>query len=149
MRATCPAHLIRLDLVLRLCQRIRPGPRLCVKVFRNKHWVLWGVVSPPPNPQAGGPPTFGCPRLLIQYILSYPPYLEAVTFVHNPRTRHTVVTVDPLNMDVTEKASLNKLQITEKVVPKVLSNHHYCKMKKLYIADMRKRATPVSARSKA
>ena len=35
------------------------------------------------QPQAGGPPLVGCPRLLIQYIRSYPPYL---------RTHHTVVT---------------------------------------------------------
>ena len=27
-----------------------------------------------PNPQAGGPPLVGCPRLLIQFIRSYPPY---------------------------------------------------------------------------
>ena len=26
------------------------------------------------NPQTGGPPLVGCPRLLIQYIRSYPPY---------------------------------------------------------------------------
>ena len=27
-----------------------------------------------PNPEAGGPPLVGCPRLLIQFICSYPPY---------------------------------------------------------------------------
>jgi hypothetical protein len=32
--------------------------------------------GPTPNPQAGGPPLVGCPRLLIQHIRSYPPYLE-------------------------------------------------------------------------
>jgi hypothetical protein len=89
MRATCPAHLIRLDLTI---------PRLCV-VIRNKYWVLRGrVVRPPPNPQAGGPPTVGCTRLLIKYIRSYPPYLEAVSPIRNPRTRHAVVAVDPLNL---------------------------------------------------
>jgi hypothetical protein len=78
--------------VLRLCQVIRPVPRLCV-VIRNKYWVLRGrVVSSPPNPQAGGPPTVVCPRLLIQYIRSYPPYLETVSSIRNPRTRHAVVT---------------------------------------------------------
>jgi hypothetical protein len=47
--------------------------------FRNKIIFLrWGVVSPTPNPHAGGPPLVGCPRLLSQYIRSYPPYLEAV-----------------------------------------------------------------------
>jgi hypothetical protein len=44
--------------------------------FRNKMIFLrWGVVSPTPNPQAGGPPIVGCPRLFIQYICRYPPYL--------------------------------------------------------------------------
>ena len=33
-----------------------------------------GVVSTSPNPQAGGPTLVGCPRLLIQFIRSYPPY---------------------------------------------------------------------------
>ena len=39
-----------------------------------------GVVSSSPNPQAGGPPLVGCPRLLIQFIRSYPPYRR--TFLH-------------------------------------------------------------------
>ena len=33
-----------------------------------------GVVSASPNSQAGGLPLVGCPRLLIQFIRSYPPY---------------------------------------------------------------------------
>ena len=33
-----------------------------------------GVVSTSPNPQIRGPPLVCCPRLLIQYIRSYPPY---------------------------------------------------------------------------
>jgi hypothetical protein len=71
-------------------------PRLC-EVILSKYWVLRGmVVSPPSNPQAGGPPTVGYPRLLIQQIRSYPPYLEAVSSIRNQRTRHAVVTVDPL-----------------------------------------------------
>ena len=36
---------------------------------------LWrGVVSTSPNSQAGRQPLVGCPRLLIQYIPSYPPF---------------------------------------------------------------------------
>jgi hypothetical protein len=54
-------------------QGIRPGPRLLM-IFRNKLIFLrWGAVSPTLNPQAGGPPLIGCPRLLIQYIRSFPP----------------------------------------------------------------------------
>jgi hypothetical protein len=45
-----------------------------------------GVVSPA-KPKAEGPPTVGCPRLLIQDI-------------RNQRTRQAVVRVDPLNMDL-------------------------------------------------
>ena len=37
-------------------------------------FLRWGVVSISPNPQVGGPLLVGCPRLLIQYIRSYPPY---------------------------------------------------------------------------
>jgi hypothetical protein len=51
-----------------------------------------------PNPQAGGLPLVGFPRLLIQYICSYPPYLEAVSSIRNLRTRNAVVTRDPPNM---------------------------------------------------
>ena len=36
-----------------------------------------------PKPQAGAPPLVGCPRLLIQYIRSYPLYLRP--FLH-PQT---------------------------------------------------------------
>jgi hypothetical protein len=51
-----------------------------------------------PNPPAGGLPLVGCPQLLIQYIHSYPPYLEAVSYIRNLRTRHPVVTRDPPNI---------------------------------------------------
>jgi hypothetical protein len=67
--------------------------------FRNKIIFLqWGVGSSTPNPQAGGPLLVGSPRLLMQYIYIYPPYLEAVSSIRNLRTRHAVVTRDPLNM---------------------------------------------------
>ena len=46
--------------------------RMCM--FLNISILQGGVVSTSPNPQAGGPPLIGCPRLLIQYIRSYPPY---------------------------------------------------------------------------
>jgi hypothetical protein len=66
-----------------------------------------GVVSPPPNPEAGGPPLVGCPRLLIQYIRSCPPYLEAFSSIRNLKTRHAVVTRDPLSVH-----NVNKVFVT-------------------------------------
>jgi hypothetical protein len=56
-----------------------PYPQFCLQrkhlayVFRNKDFLRGKVVITSPNPQAGGPPRVGCPRLLIQYIRSYPP----------------------------------------------------------------------------
>jgi hypothetical protein len=46
-------------------------------IFVTRSFLGWGVVSPTPNPQAGGPPIVGCRRLLIHYICNYPPYLES------------------------------------------------------------------------
>jgi hypothetical protein len=77
----------------------QPAKSEVLVTFQHAVFFLrWGVVSPPPNPQAGRQPVVGCPRLLIQYIRSYPPYLEAVSSIRNLRTRHAVVTRDSLNM---------------------------------------------------
>ena len=43
-------------------------------MFLNISVLQGRVVSTSPNPQAGGPPLVGCPRLLIQFIRSCPPY---------------------------------------------------------------------------
>ena len=51
-----------------------PGRRQ-VFVFSDKAIFYDEELSKPrPNPQAGGPPLVGCPRLRIQYIRSYPSY---------------------------------------------------------------------------
>jgi hypothetical protein len=50
--------------------------------------------------QAGGPPLVDCPQLLLQYIHSYTPYLEAVSSIRNRRMRHAMVTRDPPNMEM-------------------------------------------------
>jgi hypothetical protein len=55
-------------------QSISPCPRLCLWIFRNENTFSRWVVSPSPNPQPGGPPLVDCPRLLNQYIRSYPLY---------------------------------------------------------------------------
>jgi hypothetical protein len=50
------------------------------------------VISPPISyTLAARPSLFRFPRLLIQYIHSCPLYLEAVSSIRNPRTRHAVV----------------------------------------------------------
>ena len=43
-------------------------------MFLNVSVLQGRVVSTSPNPQAGGSPLVGCPRMLIQFIRSYPPY---------------------------------------------------------------------------
>ena len=50
------------------------GKYLACEYFITFCFSWGGVVSVSPNPQAEGPPLVGCPRLLIQFIRSYPPY---------------------------------------------------------------------------
>jgi hypothetical protein len=70
---------------------------LCV-MFRNKLCFMVGFASPPPNPQAGGlPPVCDC--LFSIFIRSYPPYLQTVSSVRSPRSRHAVVTGYALSME--------------------------------------------------
>jgi hypothetical protein len=45
----------------------------CVNDSLHDTFLRWGV-NTSPNPQTGGPPLVGCPRLFIQYIRRYPPY---------------------------------------------------------------------------
>jgi len=70
------------------------SPRLSV-TFPDKLFFYDDLLAPSPNSQAGGPSLVGCPLLFIQYIRSYPPYLEAVYSIRNPGTRHAVVTGTP------------------------------------------------------
>jgi hypothetical protein len=49
-------------------------------------------VSPFPNPQVGGSPLVGCPKLLIQYIHSQPSYLEVIFSICNLRICHAMLT---------------------------------------------------------
>jgi hypothetical protein len=42
--------------------------RCSICFFVTRLFLRWGVISPTPNPQAGGPPIVLCPRLLIQFI---------------------------------------------------------------------------------
>jgi hypothetical protein len=47
---------------------------------------------PPTQPQGGGPPFVGCPRLLVEYIRRYSSYLEAFSSASSLRVRHGLVT---------------------------------------------------------
>jgi hypothetical protein len=100
--------------MLRSCQIISPGPKHFETFRNNKKFLRWGV-GPTLNPQAGGLPLVGCPRL---------------PSIHNLRTRHAVVTRDPPNMACTcpchsKIPSINRLKCTEiscfKSVHKVLT----------------------------
>jgi len=74
-----------------------------------------GVVSTSPNPQAGGPPFVGCPRLLIQFIRSYPLYRRSFLYPQ-PEDAPCHSDRDPLHMDTHEKRYnfVNVLKINHK-----------------------------------
>jgi hypothetical protein len=77
-------------------------------------WIFYGgEFLGPVQIQAGGLPPIGCPRLLIQYIRSYPPYLEAVSSIRNLRTRHAMVTRTHLTSFV--EAETSHYSISDKV----------------------------------
>jgi hypothetical protein len=68
-------------LSLSWAKSIQSTPKLSVQVrgllfavSQHDTFLCWGVVSASPNPQTGGPPLVGSPRLLIHYIRKYPPY---------------------------------------------------------------------------
>jgi hypothetical protein len=74
-----------------------PVPILSYSLTVSQHdtFLRRGVVS---NPQAGGSPLVGSPRLLIQYIRSYPPYWRP--FLHpQPYDVPCCGDRDPLNTD--------------------------------------------------
>ena len=76
-----------------------------VRGFLCEHFITWyvlgwGIFSTSPNPQAGGPPRFFRPRLLIQYIHSYLPYW--IPFLHlQPEDAPCRGDRDPLNQHYT------------------------------------------------
>jgi hypothetical protein len=75
----------------------------------EQNYFLWrGVVSLTSNSQAGGPPLPRCSRLLIQYIRSYPPYLEAISSIHNLRTCSAMLTKDPFSIGTDKQQILYK-----------------------------------------
>jgi len=81
-----------------------PGPRLSVWTFQNKIHLYGELLAPRPAPQAGEPTPVGCPRLLIQYIRSYPPYWRP--FLHpQPEDAPCRGDRDPLIMELKDSLS--------------------------------------------
>jgi hypothetical protein len=68
-------------------------------LFITSLFLRWGVVSPRPNPLAGGSSLVVCPWLLIQYGHSYPPLLEAVPPSATQECAMLWWQGDPLNME--------------------------------------------------
>jgi hypothetical protein len=78
------------------------NPEAFVKDSKNGRFLWVGVVSTSHNPQSGGSPLAGCPRLLIQYIRSYPPYRRP--FLHpQPEDAPSRGDRDPLIMRFTNR----------------------------------------------
>ena len=67
--------------------------------FVTFYFFRQGVLALHPS-QDGGAPIVGCPLLFIQYIRSYPTYLQAVSSSRNLRTRHAAVTGTDLSSQV-------------------------------------------------
>jgi hypothetical protein len=57
-------------------------------------------------PKAGEPPPVGSSQLFISHIFNHPPYLEAISSIHNLRTCHPVLTRNPLSMDPSANISI-------------------------------------------
>jgi len=66
-------------------------PRTCATFF--KKLAFYGEIFLALfQPQGWKPPLVDCQRLLIKYIHIYRQYLQAVSSINNPRTRHIVMT---------------------------------------------------------
>jgi hypothetical protein len=106
--ATCPIHTsnipstkshIHFLLLMSFIQGIHSDLQFLV-IFRNKLIFYSEELLAPCSTRAGAPPLVGCQLLLIQYIHSYPPYLEDISSICNLRMRHALVTRDPPNMGI-------------------------------------------------
>jgi len=53
------------------------------------------LFNPSPTPFARESTLVGCPQRLIQYSRSYPPYLEAIFSIRNPKTCHDLMRETP------------------------------------------------------
>jgi hypothetical protein len=72
-------------------KKLSSSPRHCVTIHNKLFSLTVICINPTSNPLSGSL----C--LLIQYTSSYTPYLEALSNIRRLRTRHVLVTRDPLN----------------------------------------------------
>ena len=102
-------HMPKIRIVLSTEQ----ASRMCV--FLNITVLQGRVVSTSPNPQAGGPPLVGCPRLLIQFIRSYPPYRRPFLYLQ-PEDAPCRCDRDPLHGQSTIQLLNVKLSFVYKIL---------------------------------
>jgi hypothetical protein len=69
----------------------------CQYVYVLNNIMYYGVCKLIAMSELEDHPLSAVRECFFQYIRSYPPYLEAVSSIRKPRTRHAVVTVDILN----------------------------------------------------
>ena len=67
-RSSCPFSIDLFD------PNTESNSEAILNVSSYNIFFRWLIISTSPKPQIGGQPLFGRPQLLIEYILSYPPY---------------------------------------------------------------------------
>jgi len=80
--------------------------------FVTRYFLRWGVVSNSSNPRAGSPPPVGCPRLLFQYIRSYPPYWRPF-LLQQPEDAPCRCDRDPLITASNRHTIINSIRVAE------------------------------------
>ena len=97
-----------------------------------------GVDSTSPNPQAGGPPLVGCPRLLIQFIHSYPPYrrpfLHPQQLINTRKQKYQIGTLELYKKKKESFRDFYKLCFTYDVpLPKHMTDFFLSNKKNIYL----------------
>jgi hypothetical protein len=96
--STCSSYYIWVTSFGWVFQTIPFNSNVCATFCKFDDCLRWGVLSPTSYSQIDGSLIASCPRLLIQYIHTYPPYLEAVSSIRNLRMPDAMVTRSPYNM---------------------------------------------------
>jgi len=88
------------------------------------NFLQGGVVTTSPNPQAGGPPLVVCPRLLIQFVHSYPLYRRPFLYPQ-PEDAPCRGDSDPLHRVCTLPYRNISLRCVQGIIVTVIENF-YC-----------------------